>query len=427
MLSRIATSSTAASKAVVSTATRAFSAAPAHESLYSPERIEPQQAPSLLEIGTRTIYDSDHDQYRTSCRNFYETKCKPFHKEWEKNGEVPRELWTDAGANGMLAVTVPEEYGGMGLDILYSSINWQEQSYSFCTGPGWALHSEIVAPYLVNYGTEELKQQYLPKMVSGECITAIAMTEPGAGSDLQAMRTNAVKDGDDYIINGSKTFITNGWLSDMVIICAKTDPALGAKGISLFAVDTKTPGFVKGSKLKKIGMHAQDTAELFFEDMRVPKSALLGEEGKGFIYLMKELPQERLLIGDMGISAAEACYEVTRKYVNERKAFGSSLSKLQTIRHKLAEIKTECVIGRTFTDKCLQLHAAGKLDGGTASMNKYAMTDLQCKVADDCVQMHGGWGFMKDYDVANAYCDGRVQRIYGGANEIMKELIARSI
>lgn len=422
MISRIAnTSVRRVAAASNKNAARAFS------DNFNPDRIEPQQAENMLQIGTRPIYDADHDQYRTSCRNFYETKCKPFHKEWEAAGEVPRELWTDAGAEGMLSCTVPEEYGGMGLDILYSSINWQEQSYSYCTGPGWALHSEIVAPYLVNYGTEEQKNHYLPQMVSGECITAIAMTEPGAGSDLQGMRTTAIADGDDYIVNGSKTFITNGWLSDMVIICAKTNPELGAKGISLFVVDTKTAGFVKGSKLKKIGMHAQDTAELFFEDMRIPKTALLGEEGKGFIYLMKELPQERLLIADMGIAAAEACYETTRAYVNERKAFGKPLSKLQTIQHKLAEMKTDIVIGRTFTDKCLQLHAAGKLDGQTASMAKYWLTDLQCKVATDCVQMHGGWGFMADYDVGRAYCDGRVQRIYGGANEIMKELIARSI
>ena len=296
MISRI--TSSAGRRAIRQTMARSMS---------SSERPEPQQVDSLLQIGTRRIYDSTHDQYRESVRNFYQDKLVPFHEEWENNGECPRELWQDAGANGMLSVTVPEEYGGMGLDILFASINWQEQSYAGTTGPGWALHSEIVAPYLVHYGTEEQKQQWLPQMVSGDAITAIAMTEPGAGSDLQGMRTTAIKDGDDYIINGSKTFITNGWLSDMVIVCAKTDPSKGAKGISLFVVDTKTPGFKKGKKLKKMGMKAQDTAELFFEDMRVPSSALLGEEGKGFVYLMTELPQERLLIADMGIAAAEAC------------------------------------------------------------------------------------------------------------------------
>ena len=391
------------------------------------DRPEPQQVDSLLQIGSRRIYDSTHDAYRESVRNFYQDQCVPFHEEWENKGEVPRELWQDAGANGMLSVTVPEEYGGMGLDILFSSINWQEQSYAGTTGPGWALHSEIVAPYLVHYGTEEQKQEWLPKMVTGDAITAIAMTEPGAGSDLQGMRTTAVKDGDDYIINGSKTFITNGWLADMVIVCAKTDPKAGARGISLFVVDTKLPGFKKGKKLKKMGMKAQDTAELFFEDMRVPASALLGEEGKGFVYLMTELPQERLLIADMGIAAAEACYEWTRDYIKERKAFGSNLAKLQTIQHKMAEMKTEIVVGRTFCDHCLVLHNEGKLDNQTASMAKYWLTDTQNKVANDCVQLHGGWGYMWEYPVARAFVDGRVQQIYGGTNEIMKELIARSI
>ena len=393
------------------------------------ERPEAQQAESLLTIGSRKIYDSDHDAYRTSVRKFYETECKPFHLKWEEKGEVPRELWLEAGKQGMLAVTVPEKYGGMGVDILYSSINWQEQSYSFCTGPGWALHSEIVAPYIVHYANEEQKKHWLPKLVSGESIGAIAMTEPGAGSDLQGMRTTAIKDPKtgDYIINGSKTFITNGWLADLCILCAKTDPSLGAKGISLFLVDTKTKGFNKGKKLKKMGMKAQDTAELFFEDMRVPASALLGVEGKGFTYLMKELPQERLLIADMGIAAAEACYETTRTYVKERKAFGAPLAKLQTIQHKLAEIKTEVVVGRTFADHCLALHAVGKLDNQTASMAKYWLTDTQCSVANKCVQLHGGWGYMWEYDVCRAHVDGRVQQIYGGTNEIMKELIARTI
>ena len=290
----------------------------------------------------------------------------------------------------MLGCTVPEDYGGMGADIKYASVGWQEQGFSGFTGPGWALHSEICCPYIVNYGTEEQKNHWLPQMVSGECITAIAMTEPGAGSDLQGMRTVAVKDGDDYIIDGSKTFITNGWLADMVIVCAKTDTSVaGAKGISLFLVDTKTPGFKKGSKLNKMGMKAQDTAELFFEGMRVPKTALLGKEGEGFKYLMKELPQERLLIADMGLAAAEGCYEATRTYVKERQAFGKPLMKLQTIQHKMAEIKTELVIGRTFTDYCIDLHNDKKLDSATASMAKYWITDLQNKVANDCVQLHG--------------------------------------
>ena len=391
------------------------------------ERPEAQVCDDLLQIGSRRIYSQEHDMYREMLRNFYQEKVVPFHEEWENAGEVPRELWTDAGANSMLGVTMPEEYGGLGVDILYSSVNWQEQSYAGTTGPGWALHSEIVCPYILNYGTEEQKQEYLPKLCSGEYISAIAMTEPGAGSDLQGMKTTAIKDGDDYILNGSKVFITNGWLADLVIVCAKTDPSKGAKGISLFLVEASMPGFKKGKKLKKMGMKAQDTAELFFEDVRLPASALLGKEGAGFMYLMEELPQERLLIADMGVAAAEACYEWTRTYVKERKAFGKTLSNLQTIQHKLAEMKTEIVVGRTFADHCLELHAAGKLDNGTASMAKYWLTDLQNKVANDCVQLHGGWGYMWEYPVARAFCDGRVQQIYGGSNEIMKELIARSI
>ena len=391
------------------------------------ERPEPNVCDSLLQIGSRRIYSQEHDMYREMLRNFYDEKVVPFHEEWEDKGEVPRELWTDAGANSMLGVTMPEEYGGLGVDILYSSVNWQEQSYAGTTGPGWALHSEIVCPYILNYGTDEQKQEYLPKLCSGEYISAIAMTEPGAGSDLQGMKTTAIKDGDDYILNGSKVFITNGWLADLVIVCAKTDPTKGAKGISLFLVEAGTPGFTKGKKLKKMGMKAQDTAELFFEDVRLPKSALLGKEGAGFMYLMEELPQERLLIADMGVAAAEACYEWTRDYVKQRKAFGKTLSNLQTIQHKLAEMKTDIVVGRRFADHCLELHAAGKLDNGMASMAKYWLTDLQNKVADDCVQLHGGWGYMWEYPVCRAYVDGRVQSIYGGSNEIMKELIARSI
>lgn len=360
-------------------------------------------------------------------RKWFEKEVVPYHSKWEKDGHVPRELWQSAGANGLLGVTMPEKYGGPACDILYSAIVWEEQSYSGCTGPGFALHSEIVMPYLLHYGTEEQKEKFLPKLVSGEWISAIAMTEPGAGSDLQGMKTRAEKSGDDYIINGSKTFITNGWHSDLVIVCAKTDPTAGAKGISLFLVENGMKGFKKGNKLKKMGMHAQDTSELFFEDLRVPKSALLGEEGKGFIYLMQELPQERLLIADMGCAAAEASFEWTRNYVADRKAFGKTLSSLQTVQHKLAEIQTNITVGRAFADRCLELHAQKKLDNSTASMAKYWLTDLQNDVADSCVQLHGGWGYMQEYPICRAFTDGRVQQIYGGANEIMKELIARQI
>jgi len=393
----------------------------------APTRLEPQVADDLLQIGTRRIFDFEHDQYRELCRNFYKEKVVPFTDEWEAQQHVSREVWKQAGEAGLLGVTMPEKYGGLGLDILYAAVNWEEQSYAGTTGPGWALHSEIVMPYLLHYGSEEQKMKYLPKLCSGEMISAIAMTEPGAGSDLQGIRTTAVKSGSDYIINGSKTFITNGYLSDLVIIVAKTDPAKGAKGTSLFVVETNTPGFKKGRILKKMGMKAQDTAELFFEDMRVPASALLGEEGKGFAYLMNELPQERLMIADQGIAVAEAVYEESRKYIKDRQAFGKSISNLQTIRHRMAEMKTEIVIGRTFTDRCLELLKDKKLDTQTASMAKYWCTDLQNKIADHGVQLHGGWGYMAEFPVCKAFIDSRVQRIYGGTNEIMKEVIARSI
>lgn len=365
--------------------------------------------------------------YRELVRKFYAEQVVPDHLKWEKDGQVPRELWKAAGESGLLCVTMPEEYGGHGLDVKYAAVTWEEQQYACTSGPGWFLHSEIVAPYILHYGTEDQKQKYLPRMATGEIITAIAMTEPGAGSDLAGMRTSATKDGDDYIINGSKTYITNGGMSDMVIVCAKTDPTKGAKGISLFLVDANTPGFTKGKNLEKMGMKAQDTAELFFEDCRVPKSALLGEENKGFFYLMNELPQERMIVAEMGIASAEACYEWTRTFIKERKAFGSTISTLQTARHRMAEMKTEICIGRTFADRCLELLAEKKLDNASASMAKYWCTDLQTKVADGCVQLHGGAGYMWEYPVARAYADGRVARIYGGSNEIMKELIARGI
>mmetsp|Transcript_10948 Transcript_10948/g.17844 ORF Transcript_10948/g.17844 Transcript_10948/m.17844 type:complete len:427 (+) Transcript_10948:78-1358(+) len=390
-------------------------------------RPEPQVASNLLQIGTRRIFEYEHDQYRELCRRFYEKNVIPFHSEWEKEGQVPRSLWTDAGENGLLCVTVPEEYGGMGLDVRYAAVHWEEQAYANTTGPGFFLHSEIVAPYIVNYGTPEQKEQYLPKLCTGEIISAIAMTEPGAGSDLAGMRTTATKDGTDYVLNGSKTYITNGWHSDLVIVCAKTDPSKGAKGISLFLVDANTPGFTKGSKLQKMGMKAQDTCELFFEDCRVPESALLGEMNKGFAYLMTELPQERLLVANMAIASAEACFEWTRDFVKERQAFGAPLANLQTIKHRLAAMKTEITVGRNFADRCIELLSDNKLDNSTASMAKYWLTDLQSKVADECVQLHGGAGYMWEYNVARAFADGRVARIYGGSNEIMKELIARDI
>ena len=375
----------------------------------------------------RTLFSSEHELFRESVRKFFEQEAVPFHAQWEKDGHIDRALWNKAGEAGMLCSHIPEEYGGMAADFLYSTVVIEEQARLGLTGVGFSLHSDIVAPYILHYGSEAQKQHYLPKMVSGEVVTAIAMTEPGTGSDLQGVKTTAVLDGDHYVINGSKTFITNGWLADMVIVVAKTDPKGGAKGISLFLVDAKTPGFSKGKRLEKVGMKAQDTSELFFQDVRVPRENLLGKEGMGFIYLMQELPQERLSVGVGAIASAEAAIQWTLDYTRERKAFGRAVSDFQNTRFKLAEMTTETQIGRVFVDRCLELHLQGKLDVPTAAMLKYWGTDLQCKVIDECVQLHGGYGFMWEYPIARAWADSRVQRIYAGTNEIMKEIISRSL
>lgn len=385
-------------------------------------------ADDMTQIGTRAIFDSDHDMFRESVRNYWKEHIIPFHDQWEEDGEISNEAWEEAGRQGMLGVTMPEQYGGLGVDIKYSAIVWEEQSYANCTGPGFALHSEICMPYILNYGTQEQKDRILPKLIAGTSISAIAMTEPGAGSDLAGVRTTAEKDSNgDFILNGSKTYITNGAKADHIIVVAKTDTSKGAHGISLLIVEEGMEGFNRGRKLKKLGLRAQDTSELFFDNVKVPAANLLGKENAGFYMLMDELPQERLLIADMAIAAAEANFEWTRDYVKNRKAFGKTLLNLQTIRHKLAELKTEICVGRAFADQCIELHSQGRLDSATASMAKYWLTDLQCKVADECVQLHGGAGFMWEYPITKAYADARVQRIYGGSNEIMKELISRNL
>ena len=375
----------------------------------------------------RTLFSSDHDTFRDTVRKFLENEAVPYHEEWEKQGQVPRELWLKAGEQGFLCPMVAEEYGGLGADFLYSVVVSEEISRAQLSGIGWSLHTEIVAPYIEHYGSEAQKQKYLPKMVSGEIITAIAMSEPAAGSDLQGIKTTAVKDGDDYILNGSKTFITNGQNADLVIVVAKTDPTKGAKGISLFLLEAGTPGFEKGQNLKKVGMKAQDTSELFFQDVRLPKDALLGQEGMGFIYLMQELPQERLGIAINGLAMAESALQHTITYVKERKAFGKAIADFQNTQFKLAEMHTELEVARAYVDRCLELHLKKELDVPTAAAAKYYVTDLQCKVIDECVQLHGGYGYMWEYPVARMYADSRVQRIYGGTNEIMKTIIGRAI
>ncbi|MEE6490989.1 hypothetical protein FKM82_016068 [Ascaphus truei] len=392
-------------------------------------RQETSHAKTLMDIGTRRIFSGDHDIFRQSARRFFQQEVVPHHAQWEKDGQVSREVWEKAGQQGLLGTSIPEEHGGIGGDILSSAIVWEEQMYVNCTGPGFSLHSDIVMPYISRYGSKSQVQRYIPDMSAGKCIGAIAMTEPGAGSDLQGVRTNAKKDGSDWILNGSKVFITNGWMSDVVIVVAVTnrEARTPAHGISLFLVDNGTKGFVKGGKLEKIGLKAQDTAELFFEDVRLPAEALLGEENRGFYYLMAELPQERLLIADMALASCEFMFEETRNYVTQRKAFGKTIAHLQTVQHKLAEMKTQICVGRSFLDNCLQLHAEKRLDSSTASMAKYWASDLQNTVATQGVQLHGGWGYMWEYPIAKAFVDSRVQPIYGGTNEIMKELIARDI
>ncbi|KAH0504700.1 Long-chain specific acyl-CoA dehydrogenase, mitochondrial [Microtus ochrogaster] len=522
-------------------------------------RLETPSAKKLTDIGIRRIFSTEHDIFRESVRKFFQEDVVPYHTEWEKAGEVSREVWEKAGKQGLLGVNIAEEHGGIGGDLYSTAITWEEQAYSNCTGPGFSLHSDIVMPYIANYGTKEQIERFIPQMTAGKCIGAIAMTEPGAGSDLQGVRTNAKRSGSDWILNGSKVFITNGWLSDLVIVVAITnrEARSPAHGISLFLVENGMKGFIKGRKLHKMGMKAQDTAELFFEDVRLPASALLGEENKGFYYLMQELPQERLLIADLAISACEFMFEETRNYVKQRKAFGKTVAHIQlrqggmlsdilmqggfrnmtvdkmprgecrnaeirggptadpkenrfdgdvdkedharsrggkekrkgrlypgpgqfpeggsragasknrcesqetvkshstegrpvrtvenhlnrmiskliavceqqerTVQHKLAELKTNICVTRAFVDSCLQLHEAKRLDSGSASMAKYWASELQNSVAYQCVQLHGGWGYMWEYPIAKAYVDARVQPIYGGTNEIMRELIARQI
>ena len=375
----------------------------------------------------RQLYDSDHQMFRDSVRKFLETEAMPHHEQWEKDGMVSDEIWLKAGEQGFLCPMVPEEYGGVDTDFRYNCIVNEEIGRSGCSGLGLTLHNDISVPYIVRYGNEDQKKKYLPACVSGELITAIAMTEPGTGSDLQGIKTTAVLEGDHYILNGSKTFITNGQKAGLVIVVAKTDTSAGSKGISLFLVEADLPGFSKGKNLQKLGLKAQDTSELFFQDVKVPKGNLLGEEGRGFIYLMQDLPQERLSIAVGAVANAQAIMEVTVNYTKERKAFGTTVASFQNTQFKLAELAAEVTSAEVFSDRCTELLLEGKLDTVTASKLKLLTTDLQCKVADECLQLHGGWGYMWEYPVCRAFADSRVQRIYGGSNEIMKLIISRDL
>ena len=377
----------------------------------------------------RTVFESEHEMFRDSFRKFLQDEAVPYHEQWEKDGQVSRQLWKKAGENGYLCPTVPEAFGGVDGDFRFNAIVDEEIANFGLSGIGFGLHSDIAVPYIMAYGTEESKQKYLPACVNGDIITAIAMTEPGTGSDLQGVKTNAVLDssGEFYVLNGSKTFITNGQMADLVIVVAKTNPDAGAKGTSLLLVEAATLGFEKGQNLHKIGMKAQDTSELFFQDVKIPKENLLGAEGMGFIYLMQELPQERLSVGLNAIANAESILEQTIKYVKERKAFGREIASFQNTQFKLAEMSATLTMARVFVDKCLELHLDKKLDVVTAAKLKLLSTDIQCDVIDECLQLHGGYGYMWEYPVARAYADARVQKIYAGTNEIMKLIIGRSL
>jgi acyl-CoA dehydrogenase len=379
----------------------------------------------------RTLFNADHEAFRDSFRRFMEKEIAPFHAAWEEQGYVDREVWRKAGENGFLCMTLPEAFGGAGADRLYSVVQMEELARGGFSGIGYGLHSEIVAPYIAHYGTDDQKARYLPALASGEMVGAIAMSEPAAGSDLQGVRTTALKQADgSYLINGSKTFITNGWHADLVIVVAKTDPAAGAKGTSLFLVERGMPGFEKGQRLKKLGLKAQDTSELFFNNVRVGPEQLLGGaamEGRGFICLMEQLPWERLQIAIGAVGAAQAAIDWTVDYVKNRQVFGQAVAAYQNTRYTLAELQTEVQVARVFVDKCCELVLQDRLDTATASMAKYWCSDLQCKVMDECVQLFGGYGYMWEYPITRAYADARVQRIYGGTNEIMKEVISRGM
>lgn len=362
-------------------------------------------------------------------RRFMSEEIAPRYDEFEKAEIIDKESWRKAGAAGLLCASMPEEYGGSGGTFAHESVIMEAIGHAGVDGFGIALHNAIVAPYILHYGSEEQKKRWLPRMASGELIGAIAMTEPGAGSDLQGVKTTATRSGNQYAINGSKTFITNGQNANLIVVVTKTDPSKGAKGTSLIVVETdEVEGFERGRNLDKVGLKANDTSELFFNDVRVPTSNLLGtEEGQGFIQLMQQLPQERLQIGTQAIAMIERALAVTIDYVKERKAFGKSILDFQNTQFKLAELKTEASVGRVFYNDCVKRHLDGGLDPTTASMAKYWLSDLQGKVVDECLQLHGGYGYMNEYPIARMFRDARVQRIYGGTNEIMKLLIARSL
>ncbi|WP_017538699.1 MULTISPECIES: acyl-CoA dehydrogenase family protein [Nocardiopsis] len=376
----------------------------------------------------REIFEEEHDLFRESVAAFLAREVVPHHDRWEKDGIVPREVWTAAGKVGLLGLGVPEEYGGSGVkDYRFNAVVSEEICRAHASGLGFTLQNDVMAPYLVELTTEEQRRRWLPGFSSGELITAIAMTEPGAGSDLQGVRTTAVRDGDDYVLNGQKTFITNGINADLVVVVARTDPDAGAHGISLLAVERGMPGFERGRNLDKIGLKAQDTAELSFTDVRVPAANLLGEEGQGFVHLMERLPQERLSIAVASTAGAEQMLAATIAYCKERTAFGRPISRFQNTRFLLAELATEVDLARTYVDRAITLLNRGELTVEDAAKAKWWCSELANKVMDRCLQLHGGYGYMMEYPVAKAWQDARIQSIFGGTTEIMKEIVGRSL
>ena len=375
----------------------------------------------------RTIFREEHHIFRESVRRFVDREIVPFHAQWEQDGIVPRELWLKAGAEGLLCCTVPEQYGGMGLDYLFDVVVFEELWRSGASGPGFLIHTDLVATYLLSFGTEDQKREWLPKMVSGEAIGSLGMTEPHAGSDLKAIRTRAVRDGNDFVINGQKVFISNGQLCDFVVLATKTDGSAGAKGVTLFIVESSRQGFARGRNLEKIGMKAQDTSELFFENIRVPSTNMLGREGKGFSLMMTKLAQERLAQAIRSATVTETVIDWTVDYTAERSVFGQKLANFQNTQFKLADLKAKAAVARVFTDKCISLFMEGKLDPVDAAMAKMFTSELHCEAVDECLQLFGGWGYMSEYPIARAYVDARIVKIAGGSIEIMKTIIARQM
>lgn len=375
----------------------------------------------------RTLFGEEHNLFRRSLRTFLEREMVPHHERWNEQGIVDRSAWLAAGREGIHCMSIAQEYGGQGLDRLFSAIMIEELAKLGLSGPAFHIHSEIVAPYIETYGTQAQKTHWLPLMATGEAIGAIAMTEPGGGSDLQAMKTRARADGDGFILSGQKTYISNGQLADIIIVAAKTDPSLGARGITLFLVDGKAEGLRRGRNLKKLGFHAQDTSELFFDDIRLPASSVLGEVGRGFYALMQQLSWERMIMAVRAVALCEEALEWTVAFTKDREAFGTPLLDKQFVRFRLADLKAETLMARVFVDRCLELVLQGKLSSDVAAAAKLQTTEFLTRLLDQCLQFHGGAGYMWEYPICRAYADTRYMRIAGGSNEIMRDLIARTL